>query len=89
MREFDQCNVFDEGLYGVRFIEGSSYQESTVFMCFFPRCNHQLFMIKIVCRSILLENVSNFEVYKEKSSTGLFKMFTKGRLSMSKKSSKI
>ena len=25
VREFDLCNVFDEGLYGVKFIEGSSY----------------------------------------------------------------
>ena len=32
MREFDLWNVFNEGFYGVRFIDCSSYQESTVFV---------------------------------------------------------
>ena len=32
MREFDLWNVFNEGLYEVRFIECPSYQESTVFI---------------------------------------------------------
>ena len=32
VREFDLWNVFNEGLYGVRFIECSSYRESAVFM---------------------------------------------------------
>ena len=34
VREFDQCNVFNEGLYGVRFIECSSQPELTLFMNF-------------------------------------------------------
>ena len=32
VREFDLWNVFNEGLYEVRFIECPSYQESTVFI---------------------------------------------------------
>ena len=32
MREFDLWNVFNEGIYGVRFSEFSIYQESTVFI---------------------------------------------------------
>ena len=32
MREIDFWNAFNEGLYGVRFFEQSSYQQSPVFM---------------------------------------------------------
>ena len=32
VREFDLWNVFNEGLYGVTFIECSNYQESAVCM---------------------------------------------------------
>ena len=31
VREFDICNDFSEGLHGVRLIECSGYEESTVF----------------------------------------------------------
>ena len=43
VREFDICNDFNEGLHGVKFIECSSYQESTVFTnLIFSLCCHQL-----------------------------------------------
>ena len=35
VRKFDQWNVFNEVLYGVRFIECSSYRESTVIFSLF------------------------------------------------------
>ena len=55
MREFDLWNVFNEGLYGVRFIDCSSYRESIVFM-------NLIFSLFVVIsygknRGIYLENV--------------------------------
>ena len=53
-------------------------------LCFFPLCHHQLYMIKIVCKGIQLENVNNYQVYKQKSRKVLFKMFTKGSFQVRK-----
>ena len=58
VRVFDLQNVFNKGLYGVKFIECSSYRESIVFM----NLSFTLFMlivvVKIGCRGIQLESVS-------------------------------
>ena len=52
VREFDLWNVFREGLYGFRFIECSSYQQSTVFMnLIFPSLLSS-FIAKIGCGGI-------------------------------------
>lgn len=43
VREFDLWNVLREGVYGFRFIECSSYQQSTVFMnLILALCCHHL-----------------------------------------------
>ena len=52
VREFDLWNVFREDLYGFRFIECSSYPQSTVFMnLIFPSLLSS-FVAKISCGGI-------------------------------------
>ena len=50
--EYDLWNVFNEGLYGVRVIECSSYRESTVFMDLIFTLFVVISMVKIGCRGI-------------------------------------